>query len=139
VVALTVRDPFGVGSDASMIVTVLNVTPIVDAGPGQHDDDGPVRLEETPDPHAEDLPGGKEQGYIVPVDADLYEWARTMLAMKEIDEKIRKVQAKHILLSFDSCYSGLGLTRGIQIAPKQDTGYIDKMMRQIPDKSDSIA
>ncbi len=77
----------------------------------------------------EDLPGGKEKGYIVPVDADLYDWHSTMLSMNEINQKIKRSKAKHILLAFDSCYSGLGLTRGIKLVKKQDLGYIEKMMR----------
>ena len=77
----------------------------------------------------EDLPGGGEKGYIAPVDADLYNWQSTMLSMKEISQKMRHSKAKHILLAFDSCYSGLGLTRGMKLVKKQDPGYIEKMMR----------
>ena len=77
----------------------------------------------------EDQPGGGEKGYIVPVDADLYNWHSTMLSMKEINQKIKRSTAKHIFLAFDSCYSGLGLTRGFKSVKKQVTGYIDKMMR----------
>lgn len=77
----------------------------------------------------EDLPGGGEKGYIVPVDADLYAWHSTMLSMEEINQKIKRSEAKHILLAFDSCYSGLGLTRGIKLAKKQHPGYIEKMMK----------
>lgn len=77
----------------------------------------------------EDLPGGGERGYIVPVDADLYDWHSTMLSMNEINQKIKRSKAKHIFLAFDSCYSGLGLTRGIKLVKKQDPTYIEKMMR----------
>jgi hypothetical protein len=77
----------------------------------------------------EDKPGGGEKGYLVPVDADLYDWNSTALSMKEINQEIKRSNAKHIFLAFDSCYSGLGLTRGIKLVKKQDPGYIDKMMR----------
>lgn len=77
----------------------------------------------------EDQPGGKEKGYIVPVDADLYDWQRTMLPMKEINRRVKESRAKHIFLAFDSCYSGLGLTRGFKIIKNQGDSYIDKMMR----------
>lgn len=77
----------------------------------------------------EDTPGGGEKGYIVPVDADLYNWQSTMLPMKDLNNKIRRSKAKHIFLAFDSCYSGLGLTRGIKVIKKQEPGYIDKMLR----------
>ena len=76
----------------------------------------------------EDLPGGKERGYIVPVDADGYDWKRTMLPMDQLNKTIKQIKAKHILMAFDSCYSGLGLTRSIKRHPEQDAAYIQKMM-----------
>ena len=76
----------------------------------------------------EDMPSGGEQGYIVPVNADLYEWDSTMLSMKDINRLVQGYKSKHILLVFDSCYSGLVLTRGFRIAKKsQESGYIKKM------------
>jgi hypothetical protein len=77
----------------------------------------------------EDLPGGRERGYIVPVDADEYDWKRTMLPMDRLNRTIRDFEAKHILLAFDSCYSGLGLSRSIKRRVKQDSVYITKMMQ----------
>ncbi len=77
----------------------------------------------------EDLPGGGERGYIVPVDADDYDWQRTMLPMDQLNRRIKQFKAKHILLAFDSCYSGLGLTRSIQRHSEQNSAYIQKMMR----------
>ena len=77
----------------------------------------------------EDLPGGRERGYIVPVDADAYDWQSTMLPMDQLNRTIKNFKAKHILLAFDSCYSGLGLTRSIKRQPKQDSAYIHKMMQ----------
>ena len=77
----------------------------------------------------EDLPGGGERGYIVPVDADAYNWKGTMLAMNRLNQRIRQIKAKHIFLSFDACYSGLGLTRSIKRHPEQDSAYIKKMMQ----------
>ncbi|UCE56141.1 MAG: caspase family protein, partial [Desulfobacterales bacterium] len=77
----------------------------------------------------EDLPGGRERGYIVPVDADTYDWQSTMLPMNQLNDIIKQIKAKHIFLAFDSCYSGLGLTRSIKRHPKQDSAYIQKMMR----------
>ena len=76
----------------------------------------------------EDLPGGRERGYIVPTDADAYDWQGTMLPMDQLNRTIKHFKAKHILLAFDSCYSGLGLTRSIKRHPKQDAVYINKMM-----------
>ncbi len=77
----------------------------------------------------EDLPGGRERGYLVPVDADDYDWQRTMLPMDQLNLSIKQFRAKHILMAFDSCYSGLGLTRSIKRHPAQDSAYIQKMMR----------
>ncbi len=77
----------------------------------------------------EDLPGGGERGYIVPVDADTYNWKGTMLAMNRLNQRIRQIKAKHIFLAFDACYSGLGLTRSIKRHPEQDSAYIQKMMQ----------
>ncbi len=77
----------------------------------------------------EDLPGGGERGYIVPVDADTYNWQGTMLAMNRLNQRIRQIKAKHIFLAFDACYSGLGLTRSIKRYRQQDSAYIHKMMQ----------
>ena len=77
----------------------------------------------------EDLPGGRERGYIVPADADAYDWQGTMLAMDQLNRTIKTIKAKHILLAFDSCYSGLGLTRSIKRRSPQDAVYIKKMMQ----------
>jgi uncharacterized caspase-like protein len=77
----------------------------------------------------EDLPGGGERGYIVPVDADTHDWGGTMLAMNRLNQKIRRIKAKHIFLVFDACYSGLGLTRSANRHPAQDPTYIRKMMQ----------
>jgi len=77
----------------------------------------------------EDLPGGRERGYIVPVDADAYDWQSTMLPMDQLNRTIKKIKAKHILLAFDSCYSGLGLTRSIKRHTEHDSTYIKKMMQ----------
>ena len=77
----------------------------------------------------EDIPGGGERGYIVPVDADLYNWQGSMLSMRDINSTIRQSRAKHIFLAFDSCYSGLGLTRGVKVIKEQYSGYVDKMLQ----------
>jgi len=77
----------------------------------------------------EDLPGGGERGYLVPVDADSYDWQSTMLPMDQLNQIIKQIKAKHIFMAFDSCYSGLGLTRSINLHPRPDAAYIRKMMR----------
>lgn len=77
----------------------------------------------------EDRPGGRERGYILPSDADAYDWEGTMLSMDRLNRKIKSFPAKHILLAFDSCYSGLGLTRAIKRLPRHDAAYVHKMMQ----------
>ena len=77
----------------------------------------------------EDLPGEGERGYLVPVDADSYDWQGTMLPMDQLNQLIKQIKAKHIFMAFDSCYSGLGLTRSINFHPRQDATYVRKMMR----------
>ena len=77
----------------------------------------------------EDLPGGRERGYLVPVDADEYDWQSTMLPMDQLNQQVKQLRAKHILMAFDSCYSGLGLVRSVARYPDQDSIYIQKMMR----------
>jgi uncharacterized caspase-like protein len=77
----------------------------------------------------EDLPGAGERGYLVPVDADAYDWQQTMLSMNHLNQRMKRIRAKHILMAFDSCYSGLGLTRSIRRHPEQGSAYIQKMMR----------
>ncbi|MCP4625974.1 MAG: caspase family protein [bacterium] len=77
----------------------------------------------------EDLPGGRERGYLVPVDAGEYDWQSTMLPMEQLNRRVKQLSAKHILMAFDSCYSGLGLVRSVARYPDQDSIYIRKMMR----------
>ena len=77
----------------------------------------------------EDLPGERERGYIVPVDADACNWQLTMLPMDRLNRIIKQFEAKHILMAFDSCYSGLGLVRSIKGDTSRDSAYIRKMMQ----------
>ncbi len=77
----------------------------------------------------EDRPGGRERGYILPSDADAYDWEGTMLPMDRLNHQMKTFRAKHILMAFDSCYSGLGLTRAIKRHPPHDAAYIHKMMQ----------
>ncbi len=54
---------------------------------------------------------GQEMGYLVPVDAPLYEqdakgFLQKALDMQQIEVYARRIQAKHALFMFDSCFSG---------------------------------
>ncbi len=77
----------------------------------------------------EGLPGGGERGWLVPVDGDRRRWRQTMLAMNRLNQKVRQIQAKHVFLAFDACYSGLGLARSINVSAEQQPAYIREMMR----------
>lgn len=61
----------------------------------------------------ETLANGERRGYIVPVDADTQDSFATAISMEKIRELSRRIPAKHLYYAMDSCYSGLGLTRGI--------------------------
>ncbi len=74
----------------------------------------------------ETLRSERKQGYIVPVDAsadDVFSTAISMEALRGIAERLG---SKHVYYAMDSCYSGLGFTRGISYSKKL-TGYFDKI------------
>ncbi len=56
----------------------------------------------------EELKGGEMEGYILPRDAKKKNYRGTAISMEKIREVIKRYKAKHILLVFDSCYSGYG-------------------------------
>lgn len=58
------------------------------------------------------LSSGRDLGYLVPVDADPEKIATDGISMTEIQNIAESLPAKHVLFVMDSCYSGLGLTRG---------------------------
>ena len=62
------------------------------------------------------LHSSKMIGYILPVNANLKDLYSTAISMKELRDLTLRIPAKHILFVFDSCYSGLGLTRSANIA-----------------------
>jgi len=58
------------------------------------------------------LSSGRDLGYIVPVDSDPNQFATDAIPMTEIQNIAESLSAKHVLFVMDSCFSGLGLTRG---------------------------
>jgi len=58
------------------------------------------------------LSSGRDLGYIVPVDSDPQNVATDAIPMTELQNIAESIPAKHVLFVMDSCYSGLGLTRG---------------------------
>ena len=65
----------------------------------------------------EDVFGGGQRGYIIPVDADNINYPSTAVSMENIRNLSRRISAKHIMYIMDSCYSGLGLNRSAGASP----------------------
>ncbi len=58
------------------------------------------------------LPSGKNQGYIVPVDAAAQSFQSQAISMTNLQDASDAIPAKQVLFVMDACYSGLALTRG---------------------------
>ncbi|HUN53964.1 MAG TPA: polysaccharide deacetylase family protein [Smithella sp.] len=58
------------------------------------------------------LPSGRYLGYIVPVNADLQNYEGQAISMTNFQDISETIPARHVFFVMDSCYSGLGLTRG---------------------------
>lgn len=72
------------------------------------------------------LASGRDMGYIVPVDADP-DRPSQLISMASLQEIADAVPAKHVLFVMDSCYSGLGLTRG---ARRSGKNYLAEVARR---------
>ncbi len=59
------------------------------------------------------LSSGRNLGYIIPVDSDPKQLSVDAIAMTDLQNVAETLEAKHVLFVMDACYSGLGLTRGI--------------------------
>jgi len=70
------------------------------------------------------------EGYILPVDVNLKDLYSTAISMKELRDLTQRIPAKHVLYVFDSCHSGLGLTRSTN-RQNQD---IEKYLTQLAGK-----
>ena len=58
------------------------------------------------------LSSGRDLGYIIPADSDPNQFATDAIPMTEMQNIAESLTAKHVFFVMDSCYSGLGLTRG---------------------------
>jgi uncharacterized caspase-like protein len=76
----------------------------------------------------EELPGGKQEGYIVPVDGDKSNLFSTCVSMASVRMFSERMSAKHVFYVIDACYSGLALMRGGELNP-QDQQYLRKVAR----------
>ena len=76
----------------------------------------------------EDLPGGKQEGYIVPVDGDKSNLFSTCISMTSVRQFSQRMAAKHVFYAIDACYSGLALMRAGELDTK-DRQYLRKVAR----------
>jgi peptidoglycan/xylan/chitin deacetylase (PgdA/CDA1 family)/tetratricopeptide (TPR) repeat protein len=75
------------------------------------------------------LASGRELGYIIPVDADLTHFEGSAISMTNFQDISEAIPAKHLFFVMDSCYSGLGLTRGGGTPASQN--FLNEISRRI--------
>ncbi len=75
----------------------------------------------------ESLADGGKRGYIVPADSDPNQVFATAISMDTLRSISSRLPARQVYYAMDSCYSGLGLARGIAIAKSGGDGYIEKI------------
>ena len=55
---------------------------------------------------------GREKGYIIPVEGKRGDYDSVSISLEALKNSVMRLNALHVLLVFDSCYSGLALARG---------------------------
>lgn len=78
----------------------------------------------------EGLPNQRKEGYILPVDVNLKDLYSTAISMEELRDLSKRIPARHVLYVFDSCYSGLGLSRSARAPQKIDSTYLETLKGQ---------
>jgi ankyrin repeat protein len=78
----------------------------------------------------ESLANGAKRGYIVPVDAHPNQVFATAISMDTLRSISSRLPAKQVYYAMDSCYSGLGFTRGIALKADPGEDYIRKVTSQ---------
>ncbi len=74
-----------------------------------------------------DGPRQRKRGYIIPVDATVDGVYATAIPMQQLRELSNRLPAKHVYYAMDSCYSGLGFTRGLSVVKPTAKDYISKV------------
>ena len=69
------------------------------------------------------LPGGCEEGYLLPYDVDPDDLPLTAFSMSQIKLIGQRLPAKHTLVAVDACYGGYSLVRA-QAPPALDQRYL---------------
>lgn len=75
----------------------------------------------------ETVEAGRKRGYIVPADATRDDVFSTAISMQELRALSDRLPAKHVYYAMDSCYSGLGLTRGLGVVKPGESDYFGKI------------
>lgn len=75
----------------------------------------------------ETIEGGRKRGYVVPVDATVDGVFSTGIDMRKLRELTNRLPAKHVYYAMDSCYSGLGFTRGVSVVRPGASDYFGKV------------
>jgi peptidoglycan/xylan/chitin deacetylase (PgdA/CDA1 family)/tetratricopeptide (TPR) repeat protein len=75
------------------------------------------------------LASGRDLGYIVPVEADLANYHGGAISMTSFRDVAEAIPARHLFFVMDSCYSGLGLTRGAGAASSMPD-YLQQLTRR---------
>lgn len=75
----------------------------------------------------ETVEAGRKRGYIVPVDARIGETFSSAIAMRELRALADRLPAKHVYYAMDSCYSGLGFSRGLGVVQPGANDYFEKV------------
>lgn len=78
---------------------------------------------------------GRELGYIIPVDTpkfanDQMGFKRKAISLDNVESWARRIESKHALFIFDSCFSGTLLTRSDLAYPAIIEEYLSKPTRQ---------
>ena len=68
-------------------------------------------------------PGGREKGYILPVDARINSYSATCLSVDQLNEWSEQIRSKHIYFVMDACYGGTIFTRGTALSPDAQEYY----------------
>jgi uncharacterized caspase-like protein/galactitol-specific phosphotransferase system IIB component len=81
------------------------------------------------------LENGERVGYILPYDTNLSIYENDIIAyddeaipLSTIKKYAKNMKAKHIALIFDSCFSGLAMKRGIELAKKINIEYYNDLL-----------
>ena len=73
--------------------------------------------------------GGKDKGYIMPVDGVMEKYASTAISTDQLHEFQEAIPAKHVFFAMDACYSGTIFTRGIGLAEERYTSVPEALKR----------